>query len=125
MTVDFKDFYLNTPMQSYKYMKIAIANIPEEFILQYNLREIEYKGYVYVEIRKGMYGLPQAGRIAHDQLKKILIAHDYTPARFTPGLWENKANKLQFTLIVDDFGVKYTDKVQVHDLIKTLKKPTL
>ncbi len=67
MTMDIKDFYLNTPMTHFEYMRLRIANMPEDVIAQYNLREkATPDGYVYCEIQKGMYGLPQAGIIAHN-----------------------------------------------------------
>jgi hypothetical protein len=34
---DIKDFYLNTPMKRYEYMRLKITNIPEEVIEYYNL----------------------------------------------------------------------------------------
>ncbi len=59
MTMDIKDFYLNTPMASYKYMRLCIADMPEDIIKHYNLRDkATLNGYVYCEIQKGMYGLP-------------------------------------------------------------------
>jgi hypothetical protein len=65
MTIDLKDFYLNTPMKRPEYMRLKMTDIPEEIIEQYKLREIATPdGYVYMEITKGMYGLPQAGIIA-------------------------------------------------------------
>jgi len=51
-TADIKDFYLNTPMECYKYMAIPIKDIPETIIKQYNLQEKEHNGNVYVKIRK-------------------------------------------------------------------------
>ncbi len=60
--LDIKDFYLNTPMKRYEYMHLKLADIPEEIIEEYKLHEIVTDdSYVYCEIRKGMYGLPQAG----------------------------------------------------------------
>ena len=38
--LDVKDFYLNTPMKQYEYMRIKITDIPEEVIERYRLREI-------------------------------------------------------------------------------------
>jgi hypothetical protein len=35
--LDVKDFYLNTPMKRYKYMRIKITNIPKEIINEYKL----------------------------------------------------------------------------------------
>jgi hypothetical protein len=51
-------------------MQLALDTLPEEIILQYNLRDIAHNGYVYLEIRKGMYGLPQAGILANQLLVK-------------------------------------------------------
>jgi hypothetical protein len=64
------NFYLVTPMEQYEYMKIRADLIPDVFLDQYNLRDKIYKGFGYCEIRRGMYGLPQAGIIANQLLKK-------------------------------------------------------
>jgi hypothetical protein len=37
-SIDLKDFYLNTPMPDPKYVRIKIADIPAEFIEEYNLQ---------------------------------------------------------------------------------------
>ena len=34
MSIDIKDYYLNTPMNRYEYMRIPIANIPPDIMLQ-------------------------------------------------------------------------------------------
>jgi hypothetical protein len=71
MTLDIKDFYLNTPMKRYKYMRLKLADIPEETIEEYKLREIVTDdSYVYCKTRKGMYSLPQAGLIAQELLEQ-------------------------------------------------------
>jgi hypothetical protein len=54
--------------------------------VQYNLRELAVKGWIYLEIRKGMPGLKQAGKIANDRLTKHLGKYGYTPAPRTPAL---------------------------------------
>ena len=59
------------------------------------------------EANKGMYGLPQAGLIANQQLKKRLNEHGYHQRKLVPGLWKHDTQPIQFTLVVDDFGVKY------------------
>jgi hypothetical protein len=68
LTMDLKDFYLGTNLSRYEYMRIPISIIPAEIIQEYQLEPLIYKGYVYVEIRKGIFGLPQAGRLANDRL---------------------------------------------------------
>jgi hypothetical protein len=65
IVLDIKDFYYGTPMERYKYMKLPLKLIPQEVIDQYNLLDLVSVGYVYIEIRKGMPGLKQAGRIAN------------------------------------------------------------
>jgi hypothetical protein len=63
-------------------------------------------GWVYIEIRKGMYGLKQAGLLANQLLQTRLAPFGYYPARHTPGLWLHKTQPISFTLVVDDFAVK-------------------
>jgi hypothetical protein len=122
MTGDLKDFYLNTPMERYEYIRLPIEVIPPISIIEHNLVPLVHKGYVYAEVRRGMYGLPQAGRIANDQLTAFLAPKGYTPVPITPGLWRHDKSDLVFTLVVDDFGIKYTNKQDVHDLMTTLKE---
>ena len=67
MGIDIKDFYLGTPLKRYEYIRLKYDIIPQEIIEQYHLLEfVEVDGYVYFEVRKGMYGLPQAGRLANE-----------------------------------------------------------
>ena len=65
MTTDVKDFYLNTPMERYEYMRPPISLIHDEIIEQYNLLPLVQDGWVYMEIQKVIYGLPQAGLLAN------------------------------------------------------------
>jgi hypothetical protein len=67
-------------------MRIPIDVIPADIMEQYNLKEFEHNGYVYVEIQKGMYGLPQAGRIANDALVPYLANHGYIQSKHTHGV---------------------------------------
>ncbi len=73
MTMDIKDFYLNTPMAWYEYMRLRLADMPKDVIAHYKLNNIATpEGYIYCEIQKGMYGLPQAGIIAQKLLEERL-----------------------------------------------------
>jgi hypothetical protein len=67
-----KDFYRNTtePLRIHA-MRMHISIIPNKIIEQYNLMGIVTPNrWVYIEIRKGMYGLKQAGIIANQCLTK-------------------------------------------------------
>ena len=50
-------------------MKLPLEIIPDKIIQQYKLQDLEHKGFVYMEIQKGMYGLTQAGKMTNDKLK--------------------------------------------------------
>jgi len=107
MMMEIKDFYLNTPMARYEYMRLRIANMPDNVIEHYNLRDkATLDGYIYYEIQKGMYGLPQAGIITQQLLEEHLKKHGYCQSKTTPGLWKHDTHPISFTLVVDDFGVK-------------------
>jgi len=58
---DIGDMCLQTPMDRYGYMRIKADLVPEEFKDLYNLHDKIHNGYIYMEIRRGCYGLPQAG----------------------------------------------------------------
>ena len=88
MTLDVKNFYLNTPSARYEYLRLKLINLPEDVIEQYGLKDkATSDGYVYVDIRKGMYGLPQAGLLAQELLEQRLMKHRYTQKKVTPGFW--------------------------------------
>ena len=69
MSIDIKNFYLNTPMPRYEYMRIKLSDLPDDVIHHYNLENTMTKdGYIYTEIRRGMYGLPAAIILAQQLL---------------------------------------------------------
>ncbi len=85
--IDLANFYLNTPMPTPKYMRLKLDIIPDEIIDHYNLRDlVDEDGWVYIKIRKGMYGLPQAGILANQLLEKRLAKKRYYQCQHTPGL---------------------------------------
>ena len=47
------------------------------------------------------------------------------PPKYTPGLYLHKTRPISFTLVVDDFGVKYVDKENTLHLEKTLQDLSL
>ena len=121
MTIDIKNFYLCTPMDRPEFMRLRIADMPDDVIDHYGLRDkATTDGYVYVKIQKGMYGLPNAGLIAQELLEKRLNAAGYHQSKLTPGFWTHKWRPVSFSLVVDDFGVKYVGKQHAQHLIDTI-----
>jgi hypothetical protein len=81
-----KNMYLETPLDQYEYMKMPLWLIPEDIIKHCGLHKKALDGYVYMEFRKGMYGLPQAGILASKLLKLHLAHHGYFKQPHMPGL---------------------------------------
>jgi hypothetical protein len=68
MMMDINNYYLGTPLTRFEYMKMLLSRFPEEIINKYNLNSLAVDGWVYIEIRKGMYGLKHAGLFANQLL---------------------------------------------------------
>jgi hypothetical protein len=118
--MDIKHYYLGTPLPRFEYMKMLLSRFPEEIIQKYNLNALAVNGWVYIEIRKGIYGLKQAGLLSNQLLQMRLAPFGYYPARHTPGLWLHKTRQISFTLVVDDFAVKYVGKHHAEHLRNAL-----
>jgi len=72
-------------------------------------------------MRRAVWGLPQAGIHANKKLKQKLAPFGYHECKNTPELWHHETRSITFTLMVDDFGVKYVDKTDVKHLISSIK----
>ena len=107
-TMDISDFYLGTPMKEFEYMRIPLSTFPGEIQQQYNLPSLVKNGHIMVEIRKGMYGLPQAGILANAELRTLLAKYGYTQCQHTHGLFRHHTKDISSTLVINDFGIKYT-----------------
>ena len=81
-----------------------------------------YNSDVYIEIRKAIYGLAQTGILANKLLKKRLKPEGYYEVAHTPGLWKYVTISGQYTLVVNEFGIKYTGEEHTAHLIHALKK---
>ena len=107
-------------MKKFRYMRINSKHIPDEVMIEYDLHDKLHDNYIYVEIRKGIYGLKEAGIIAFQRLVKNLAPHGYRPMRYTPGMWRHDSLPTTFTLAVDDFGIKYFNKEHHDHLLNAL-----
>jgi hypothetical protein len=121
MSLDISNFYLMTPLDRYEYVRMNLSDFPDEVIDQYKLRDIATSdGSVYTEIRMGMYGLPAAGILSNKYLEQRLNEYGFYQSNFTNGLWTHESRPIQFALVVDDFGVKYTNEADVNYLLDAL-----
>ncbi len=122
MCLNLKNFYLMAALDYYKYMTIPLALFPEWIKKQYNLDTDVRDSFVFLEIRRAVWGLPQAGILANKLLHKRLKPHGYYECVNTPGLWRHVTRLITFSLVVDNFGVKYVGKEHADHLISCLKK---
>jgi hypothetical protein len=69
-----------------------------------------------------MYGLPQAEIIAQDLLKERLAKVGYHQSKIIPCQLTHKTRKTCFTLVVDNFAIKYTSMEDTQHLTDALKQ---
>ena len=69
-----------------------------------------------------MYGLQQAGLLANEILEKRLSKRGYQQRKLVHGFWTHDWIPVQFTLIVDVFGVKYVGKYHTIHLKNTIEE---
>jgi hypothetical protein len=106
-----------------EFMRMKLAELPKEFTWIYKLHNLaNANGFISINIQKGMYGLPQAGILAQELLKKGLNKHGYRQSPITPGLWWHNFCPISFTLCVDNFGIKYVGQEHFKHLSGILKE---
>ena len=95
---------------------VLIYVVPSRFIFiehtikQYNFQRHANNDFLFVEIRKAIYGLQKVGALANTLLKERLSPAGYSKDPHIPGLWTDITRPIQFTLVLDEFGVKFTGK---------------
>ena len=72
--------------------------IPDGIIQQYRLQNFSHQGFVYMEIQKGMHGMPQAVKIAYDILKQHMENLSMIHHLLIPDCGGNKHGHINFRL---------------------------
>jgi hypothetical protein len=121
-TADIKDFYLGTPLTRKENMRVSVKHIPLDIQQKYNMAPLIHNGYVLMEISNTIYGLPQAGRLSQDRLVNHLAKFGYKQCTNTPCLFVHESNGIAFTLVVDDFLVKFKDQSAAEHLLSALRE---
>ncbi len=100
---------------------MPLSLFPSWIVKQYNLKTHANVSWVNLEMRNTVWGLLQAGILANKRLQQKLAPFGYYKCIDTPSLWYHETRPITFTLIVDDFGVKYVDKANVDHFIASIK----
>jgi hypothetical protein len=99
-----------------------LFSLPREIIDEYNLLELAHDGRVYIEIQKGMYGLPQAGILTNELLQRWLDVDGFHPTEHIQGLWKHENRLVWFLLVVDYSSIKYVGCENAEHLMTPIKK---
>ena len=121
-TADISNMHLCSTLEQPEVIKFKISMIPKSIIQHYKLQNLVHNRNVYARIKKAWYGLKQSGKIAHDDLVRQLKKHGYHKSKYTEGLFMHETRPIAFTLVVDDFAIKYTDKADVEHLLACLSQ---
>jgi hypothetical protein len=119
---DLSNFYYNHELKRPEFARVKLSDIPAEIINEYKLNEkVTADGWIYIKCVKTVPGLPQSGSLSHDALEARLNKEGYYKSKIVPALWKHKTRSIQFVLVVDDFGIKYTKKEDLDHLLNTLR----
>ena len=121
MCLDIKNFYLTAKLDYYEYMRMPLDLFPVWIQKQYNMVALALNRFVHLEMRRAVWSLPQAGILANKKLRRKLAPFGYFEHSSTPGLWYHISRPISFTLVADDFGVKYVNKDDADHLISSIK----
>lgn len=121
MTIDLKDMYLQSILEQEEYVAVPVSEIPDASMTRHNLRDKIRNGRVYFRVNKAMYGLPQAGYIAQQDLGTLLRANGFYECPRTPQVFRHETRNLTMSIVVDDFGVLYLKKEDVDWLLDVLR----
>ncbi|KAL7474966.1 hypothetical protein ACHAW6_000903 [Cyclotella cf. meneghiniana] len=93
MTMDISNFYLMTPLLCLEYIQIQLSDLPDKIINAYRLKDmVRAKGFIHLKVTKCI--------------------------KLVPGFWKHQTRPIQFTLVVDNFGVQYIGREHAEHLKK-------
>jgi hypothetical protein len=119
-----KNFCWTAALEYFKYMKIPLTLFPEWIVEQYNLTRHALNGFVHLEMRRAVWWIATS-RIYSKQMPKTKACAVWVQkSTNTPGLWHHDTRSVLFTLVLDNFGVKYVNADNVQHLIVSIKRMT-
>ena len=66
MAADIQNFYYGTLLDRFEYLRVQLNMVPEEIQHQYALHKLANDSWVYIEVKKGVPGLKQSGKVANN-----------------------------------------------------------
>ena len=123
-TVDLVDYYLGAPLPTPESLRISLAGYSPSVLASLNLtpfikHDSHHHPYIFFDIHKTIAGLPQSGLLSQNRLITLLNSGGYFETA-TPMLFRHTSRPIDFTLVVDDFGIKYHHRDDFDHLVALL-----
>jgi hypothetical protein len=120
--MDINYILLYTPMTKYEYMQLKLSDMPDDVIAHYHLLDIAHPtGMSTAKSNKACTGSRKRGSLRSNYWKR-LKEHGYTQSKTTPGLWTHEWHPITFSLIVDNFRVKYIKEEYAQHRLQMVQK---
>jgi hypothetical protein len=111
-TIDIVDYYLETLLPSPESVRIDVSSISLPTLTKLGLlpflRHSHGKPFLFCDVLKTVPGLPQSGLLSQLRLIALLSQHGFSSETSTPMLFHHHIHSTAFTLVVDDFLVRYS-----------------
>jgi hypothetical protein len=122
--MDVGNFYLMTPLDEPEYMRFHISLIPDEIIEAYDLRpKVHTDGFVYIRIKKAMYGLPQSG-FCPTNFSANVLHHMDTMNALTHQVFGNTKHDLSRSHLLSMTLASNTSTKKMHNTLNESSKCT-
>jgi hypothetical protein len=121
LVIDIKNFYLNTPSEDSNTWSSTYRRS-----LKKRLKRLTCSIYHKTERCTSKFRkectLPQAGILANELLQRNIAKDGYRHMQHTRGLWTHDTCPISFSLVIDDFGVKYIGREHAEHLMACIKQ---
>jgi hypothetical protein len=123
-TIDLTGFYLGTTLPVPQFIKIYVHQFSHDVLSSLSLLPFikidgQGKKYILFRIDKTMYGLKESGKLSNMRVVTLLSSFGFHETS-TPCLFRHVSRPILFVLGVDDFGVKYHNRVDFDYLVSCL-----
>jgi hypothetical protein len=122
-TIDIVDYYLGTLLPSPESVRIDVSSISIPTLTKLGLLPFLHhshgKPFIFCDVLKTVSGLPQSGLLSQLRLVALLTQHGFSETS-TLMLFRHHTHSTAFTLVVDDFLVRYSHPSELDHLVSCL-----
>ena len=120
-TLDIKSVHPKSLLWDSQCTRFNLSQTPKDFQSQHNLHAlVDNPGCVCAQINWSLHRLEENGSIANED---IVVDHSLQFGRHeikhTAGLFTHVTRPIQFSLVVDDFGVKWVNHADLNHLLES------